>query len=130
MFAPREFSYRPRATPKGLWVNGVNFAPWNSIVSAKYWGFFGLPYIRIELKERHPPFFSKKWLVPIYLGGLEGLIRDVKAYAPPENPFTVAIEGCSSVTNRALRLRFYLVTGVGSAVLITLFELIRFWAKG
>lgn len=89
MFAPSSKLrvYRPQASFEGLRVNGINFVIWSDIADAKRTSVFGFPYILISLKRRRPPFFSKTWWVPLYLGKLDALCAEVEAYCPKGHPF-------------------------------------------
>jgi hypothetical protein len=82
----------PTADKNGVRVNGVNYATWERVVSAKKVRFIGLPYVIMRLDKRLPPFYLKEWWLPLYIGGATAFHDAVKIHAPINHPLRVALD--------------------------------------
>lgn len=90
--------YRPGAGADGVRVNAVNHAAWEDITDAVGVTFLGLPYVRLTLVRRLPPFFMRKWWIPLYLGRGEKFVAAVRSHCPEGHPLRRALGLASAAT--------------------------------
>lgn len=84
-----KIKYRPVASKPGVQFNFANFLFWDDVETAKIFSLFGLPYVLVKRKSWT---IWIRWWIPLYLSNFEKFKAEVKNFAPPDNPFRIAVE--------------------------------------